>query len=144
MRELRGLFKVPHNRAAAIEPLPGIFPGYMAPIVRKAEDGERELTWLSWGFVRLEHGRAPKRVTNSATTRSRARSGGIRFQQRRCLIPASSFCEPKGERPAVWHWFAINDGVGQRPLFAFPGIWRKWNGPLKKTARTSRSRYFRS
>ena len=62
--ELRGLFKVPHNRAVAIEPLPGIFPGYMAPIVRMAEDGECELTWLSWGFVRLEKNRAPKRVTN--------------------------------------------------------------------------------
>lgn len=36
------LFRVPHNRAIAIEPLPAIFPGYQSPIVRKTNDGERE------------------------------------------------------------------------------------------------------
>ncbi|MEQ1718023.1 MAG: SOS response-associated peptidase family protein, partial [Hyphomicrobium sp.] len=53
------------------------------------------------------------------------------FEERRCLVPASSYCEPKGEKPAVWHWFAIN-GEDARPLFAFPGIWRTYTGPLKK------------
>jgi putative SOS response-associated peptidase YedK len=33
--------------------------------------------------------------------------------------------------PAVWHWFAIN-GDEERPLFAFPGIWTRYRGPLKK------------
>jgi putative SOS response-associated peptidase YedK len=28
-------------------------------------------------------------------------------------------------------WFAIN-GEDERPAFAFPGIWRKYNGPVKK------------
>jgi putative SOS response-associated peptidase YedK len=36
------LFRVSDNRAAAIEPKTAIFPGYVAPIVRTAEDGERE------------------------------------------------------------------------------------------------------
>lgn len=53
------------------------------------------------------------------------------FEERRCLVPASSFCEPKGVKPATWHWFAFK-GDHPRPLFAFAGIWRSWTGPVKK------------
>ena len=69
----------------------------------------------------------------SATIRSRrTRSGGTASSKRRCLVPASSFCEPNGDvKPATWHWFAIN-GADARPLFAFPGIWRRYRGPVKK------------
>jgi putative SOS response-associated peptidase YedK len=51
------------------------------------------------------------------------------FEQRRCLVPASSYCEPKGVKPATWHWFAL-DGDEERPLFA-PGVWTRYRGPLK-------------
>ena len=48
-------------------------------------------------------------------------------------MPASSFCEPNGDvKPATWHWFSIT-GTEPRPLFAFPGIWRRCIGPVKKT-----------
>jgi putative SOS response-associated peptidase YedK len=113
------LFRVSDNRAASVEPKPAIFPGYVAPVVRKASDGERELVNLNWGFVLLQKGLAPRRVTTPS------------FQQRRCLVPASSYCEPKGEKPATWHWFALN-GEEERPLFAFPGVWTRYRGPLKK------------
>ena len=54
------------------------------------------------------------------------------FHKRRCLVPASSFCEPNGDvKPASWHWFALK-GEGERALFGFPGIWRRYQGPLKK------------
>src|SRR5450432_767772 len=59
------LFRVGHNRATAFEPLRAIFPGHTAPIVRRAEDGERELVTLSWGFVLLRDGYAPMRVMTS-------------------------------------------------------------------------------
>jgi putative SOS response-associated peptidase YedK len=52
-------------------------------------------------------------------------------RHRRCLVPASSYCEPKGEKPATWHWFSINGDEG-RPVFAFPGVWTRYKGPLKK------------
>ncbi len=58
------LFRVSHNRAQSFEPLPAIFPGNSAPIVRQAEDGERELVVANLGFVLLQDGRAPRRVTN--------------------------------------------------------------------------------
>jgi putative SOS response-associated peptidase YedK len=32
-------------------PLPGIFPGYPAPIVRNAANGEREMATAYWGMA---------------------------------------------------------------------------------------------
>ena len=131
--ELRGLFKVSHNRAVEVEPQASIFPGYMAPVVRRAEDGDLELVQLSWGFVLLRDGYAPKRVTNvrdDQILRSKFWRGS--FEERRCLVPATSFCEPNGDvKPATWHWFALK-GEDPRPAFAFPGIWRRYKGPIKK------------
>lgn len=44
---VRRMFGVAHNRAASFDPVPAIFPGYVAPIVRKASDGERELVTMN-------------------------------------------------------------------------------------------------
>ena len=115
-------FRVSHNRAAAFEPASAIFPRHIAPVVRHSADGERELVTMSWGFMLVQQkGRAPRPVTN-------VRDDTIlislfwkpSFEQRRCLVPASSFCEPNGDvKPATWHWFALR-GDEDRPLFAFP------------------------
>ena len=101
------------NRAAAFEPLPAIFPGHMAPVVRRAADGERELSLLSWGFVLPQKGRVARRVTNARDDKVRT-SGFWRgsFEERRCLVPVTSFAEPQGKRPAVWHWFALDETPG--------------------------------
>ena len=100
--------------------------------MRKAEDGERELVTLNWGFVLLQKDRAPRRVTNVRDDKIlTSKFWRPSFEQRRCLVPASSYCEPKGEKPATWHWFALN-GDEERPLFAFPGVWTRYRGPLKK------------
>jgi putative SOS response-associated peptidase YedK len=127
------LFRVPHNRAAAYVPLPAIFPGHTAPVVRFAADGERELVLMSWGFVLPQPGKAPRRVTNTRDDKVLGSSfWRDSFQARRCLVPASSFCEPHdGRKPATWHWFALQ-GDEPRPPFAFAGLWRRWIGPVKK------------
>lgn len=127
------MFRIGHNRAASFEPLPAIFPGHAAPVVRLAEDGERELSMLSWGFVLPQPGKAPRRVTNFRDDKARTSSFWREsFELRRCLVPASSFCEPHGEaKPATWHWFALK-GEEPRPLFAFAGIWKRHRGPVKK------------
>ena len=55
-------------------------------------------------------------------------------------MPASSYCEPNGDvKPAAWHWFSIS-GDEERPLFAFPGIWKRYRGPLKKNGHNVESR----
>jgi putative SOS response-associated peptidase YedK len=127
------LFRVSHNRAAAFEPSSAIFPRHIAPVVRITADGEREIVVMSWGFMLLQRGRAPRPVTNVRDDKILSSSfWKPSFEERRCLVPASSFCEPNGDvKPATWHWFSVN-GAEARPLFAFPGIWRKYKGPVKK------------
>jgi putative SOS response-associated peptidase YedK len=123
------LFRVGHNRASATEPQAAIFPGGQAPIVRRAEDGERELLALSWGFVLLLKDKAPKRVTNFRDDKLASPFWAASFRERRCLVPVTAFAEPKGRKPAIWHWFALSEA---REPFAFAGIWRHYKGPIRK------------
>lgn len=129
---IRRLFKISHNRTTSLEPQPAIFPGWNGSVIRKADDGERELVTMSWGFVLLQPGKAPRRVTNVRDDKIlTSRFWKPSFDARRCLVPASSYCEPDNGKPAKWHWFAVN-GENDRELFAFPGIWQRWHGPIKK------------
>ncbi len=128
-----GLFRVSDNRATAFEPRDAIFPGHSAPVIRSDVDGEREVVTMSWGFVLPQPGKAPRRVTNFRDDKTRTSTFWREsFERRRCLVPASSFCEPREVKPATWHWFALKQGDEPRPLFAFAGIWRRWQGPIKK------------
>lgn len=139
---IRALFRISDNRAYAFEPLPAIFPKAVAPVVRVAADGERELVPMTWGFPLLREDYAPKPVTNVRDdTVLTSRFWRPSFEARRCLVPASSYCEPDSNKPAGWHWFALVDGASgarsapapdSRPLFAFPGIWKRYRGPMKK------------
>jgi putative SOS response-associated peptidase YedK len=135
--DIARFFRVSHNRAAAYEPLPAIFPGRVAPIVRQSADGEREIILMSWGFVLLQNGKAPRRVTNVRDDKIReSKFWRGSFEERRCLAPATSFCEPNSDvKPATWHWFALR-GMEERPLLAFPGIWRRYQGPVRKDGPT--------
>lgn len=127
---VRRVFGVAENRSAAFEPLPAVYPGRDAPIVRNAaEDGDRELVVASWGFVLNMKGAAPKRVTNVRDDKLKSPFWSASFKERRCLVPVSSFAEPKGSKPAIWHWFALDK---ERPVFAFAGIWRRYKGPVRK------------
>lgn len=130
---IRRLFSISSNRAAAIEPSTAIFPGHSAGVIRISHDGERELVPMSWGIVLPQAGKAPKRVTNTRDdTALHSRFWQASFRSRRCLVPATSFCEPHGSRtPATWHWFAIA-GSEPRPLFAFAGLWKRHQGPIRK------------
>jgi putative SOS response-associated peptidase YedK len=129
---VRRLFRVSSNRAAAFEPKDAIFPGHMAPVVRRAVDGERELVELSWGFVLPQPGKAPRRVTNTRDDKMQSAFWRDSVRTRRCLVPVTSFCEPNSDvKPATWNWFALT-GVDPRPLFAFAGVWRRHVGRIKK------------
>ena len=130
---VRELFRVSHNQSSAIEPADAIFPGRTAAVVRLVEDGEREIVPMSWGFVLRQPGKATRRVTNTRDDRALTSPfWNASVRQRRCLVPASSFCEPHGSRtPVTWHWFGLA-GDEPRPLFAFAGLWQRHRGPIKK------------
>ena len=126
------LFRIGHNRAAAFEPKDALFPGHVAPVVRRGGDGDLELVTMSWGYVLPQAGRAPRRVTNFRDDKTRQSPFWREsFELRRCLVPVTSFAEPRQVTPATWAWFALR-GEEPRPLFAFAGIWRRYRGPLKK------------
>lgn len=128
---VRRFFQVERDLAGNLPPLPAVFPGQSAPVVRKGDDGARELLMMRWGFVLPQKDRAPKDVTNARADKV-ASSPFWResFETRRCLVPASSFCEWTDTRPKVPHWFALKNGEA-RPLFAFAGLWRNWRGKYK-------------
>ena len=131
-----------------LPPLPGIFPDYMAPVVRIAPDGVRELAMLRWGMpssqfalmqaakkraARLEAKGQPstsssycgwsrtaaRRIIRNVTSKHWQRWLGV---EHRCVVPFTSFSEfNKAMGGDVW--FALDEG---RPLAVFAGIWTTW------------------
>ena len=115
--------------------LPQIYPRYEAPVVRLGRDGQRELVRMHWGFLLPQLSKKtgklilPKAVNNARDNKIRNSSfwRGSFEEERRCLIPATAFCEAKGRNPATFYWFGLK-GEEQHPLFAFAGIWRSFKG----------------
>jgi putative SOS response-associated peptidase YedK len=107
-----------------LPPLPGIFPDYMAPIVRIAPDGVRELAMARWGMPGPPaFGGAP--ITNIRNTKSPYWRRWLKSVNR-CVVPWTSFCEYAETKPKKTPtWFAIDDN---RPLAVFAGIWTTWSG----------------
>src|ERR1700730_3585662 len=120
---IRQLTKAMRDTTGNMPPLPGIFPDTLAPVVRTARDGARELTMMRWGFPPPPNlGTRP--VTNVRNVKSPYWRGWLK-PEFRCLVPATSFCEWTDAKPKVTHWFALDES---RPLFFFAGIWRPWVG----------------
>lgn len=55
---------VADNGAGMFAPQDATFPGATRPVVRLAEDGERELLSMRWLSFCCRSGKAPRRVTN--------------------------------------------------------------------------------
>jgi putative SOS response-associated peptidase YedK len=71
----------------------------------------------------VQNGRAPRPVTNVRDDKILAsRFWRSSFEQRRCLVPATSFCEPNGDvKPATWQCSKVLT-LGHSSLFrAFGG-----------------------
>ena len=65
---MRRLFRVTRDSTGNLPGLPAVFPDMMAPVVRAARDGERELSLMHWGFPPPPIGNAP--VTNVRNLKS--------------------------------------------------------------------------
>jgi putative SOS response-associated peptidase YedK len=133
---MRQLFKVraENDGLGNAQPLTAIFPKGTAPIVALDEDGNRVLRNTHWGFVLPQTSKKtgkpiqPKAVNNARDDKLRNYPfWKASFTERRCLIPASSFCETKGRNPATYVWFGVTGGI-PRPPFALAGIWRSFAG----------------
>jgi putative SOS response-associated peptidase YedK len=117
------LFRVINRYVGNLQPMPGVFPDYPAPVVRNDQDGEREMVMMRWGMPPPPRaGGFP--VTNIRNTSSPHWRGWLK-PENRCLVPFNSFAEyapepnPETKKKDVV-WFALND---DRPLAAFAGIW---------------------
>lgn len=135
---MRQLFDVSqdHMHLGNQAPQSAIFPKYMAPVMRLS-GGERELVKMHWGFLMPQTSAKtgkpilPKAVNNARDDKVRTSPfWKASFTERRCLVPATSFCEAKGRNPATYYWFGLK-GDGPRPVFAFAGMWRHWKGNIK-------------
>ncbi len=136
---MRSLFKVAtgDDHLGNAEPLIAIWPKYSGHVVRLNKNRARELVSLSWGFrttkVSKKTGKTLQPAAWNNARDDKVRSVGLwkeSFHERRCLIPASSFCEAKGRSPATYHWFGLR-GEEPRPPFAFAGMWTlsSFHGP---------------
>ena len=121
---MRRLFNAKHDRLGNQKPLPAIFPDGLAPVVRIAADGERELVTARWGMPGPpQFGGHP--ITNIRNTKSAHWRRWLK-PENRCLVPFTSFCEYEDTKPRKTPtWFA---GDESRPLMAFAGIWTTWHG----------------
>lgn len=125
--EIRALINAIYDSAGNLGPQPAIFPDTPAPVVRETDKG-RELTKMRWGV--------PGPVIHGSRLLFNVRNVASGFWkpylkvERRCLIPATSFCEytdtpdPKTKKK-IPTWFAISK---DRPLFFFAGIYREFEG----------------
>jgi putative SOS response-associated peptidase YedK len=111
------------DRTGNLPPQSGIFPDYVAPIVRNTADG-RELAMARWGMpspvFALKGRNSDPGVTNVRNTASPHWRRWL-APECRCVVPFTSFAEnealPHGRRPPIW--FALAD---DRPLAFFAGI----------------------
>ena len=138
---MRNLFEVSAERdhLGNAEPLDAVWPKYPALVVRLAQDGEREMLPMSWGFLTAKTSKKTgKPIAPAAWNNARADkvvTSGLwkdSFLNRRCLILASSFCEAKGRNPARYFWFGLM-GDEPRPPFAFAGLWRDFQPGLSES-----------
>src|SRR5215475_11295042 len=114
--------------------VPAVFPDQRAPIIRRKPGAadEREMVAARWGMPTppslLKPGQIDRGVTNIRNTSSAHWRGWLK-PANRCLVPATSFCEPTDltgpDGKKIWTWFALSD---DRPLFAFAGLWCTWRG----------------
>lgn len=120
---IRRLFRIGRDLTGNLPLMPAIRPDMLAPIIRRGEDGGRQLEMMRWGMPSPpQSGTQP--VTNIRNTDSPHWRRWL-GRENRCLVPATSFCEWTDSKPKVANWFAIDES---RPLFAFAGIWCAWHG----------------
>jgi putative SOS response-associated peptidase YedK len=135
------------DRTGNLPPMPGVFPDYLAPIVRTGPDG-RELAMARWGMPSSQ--KALMEAAQRRAQKLEAKGQAVDFKEllkkepdkgttnirnvssqhwrrwlgpeHRCLVPLTSFSEFNAAAGGDI-WFAFDEG---RPLAFFAGIWTNW------------------
>ena len=128
--EMKRLFGPFEGDRDNLPPYDEIYPGRLAPALRGTEAGGMKLELMSWGFPGPAAAKG-RPVTNVRNLDSPFWRSALDNPQRRCLVPATSFCEWSAEPDPLTKrktkcWFGLNEGSD--PLFAFAGIWRPGEG----------------
>jgi putative SOS response-associated peptidase YedK len=149
---IAALFRVTRRYEGNLAPMPGVFPDYLAPVVRET-GGEREMVLMRWGMpssqqallqaakkraqkleakgkqvdfkelLRMEPDSGTTNIRNVSSAHWRRWLG----TDHRCLVPFTSFSEfNKAEGGNVW--FALDES---RPLTCFAGLWATWTSVRK-------------
>jgi putative SOS response-associated peptidase YedK len=87
---IAALFRVVNRYVGNLQPMPGVFPDYPAPVMRNA-GAERELTMMRWRMPPPSRTAGPP-VTNIRNTVSPHWRAWLE-PKNRCLVPANSFAE---------------------------------------------------
>jgi putative SOS response-associated peptidase YedK len=118
---LRRLFGRFEGDTANLPPFDEIYPGKPAPVLRRTDDGPGlKLETMKWGFPGPA-GAGKRPVTNVRNLASPFWRTALSRPDRRCIVPATRFCEWTGEVGSKRKvWFARGDSEP----FAFAGLWR--------------------
>lgn len=128
--ELRRIFGPFEGETTNLPAMDEIYPGYQAPVLRAKNDGGLQLEMMKWGFPGPQSA-GSRPVTNVRNLASPFWRSALNDPKRRCIVPATSFCEWTAEPdPATKRkskvWFGLAED--HPPLFAFAGIWRPGEG----------------
>lgn len=153
---IRALARAMRDTTGNLPRLPGVFPDYLAPIVRTAADGVRELAMVRWGMPSSKQ--AIFEATKRRADKLRVKGGEVDFERllrmepdkgttnvrnvasahwkpylgpgSRCVVPFTSFSEPDQVGGSlVPIWFALDE---TRPLAFFAGIWKRDHTCVRK------------
>jgi putative SOS response-associated peptidase YedK len=141
---IRELIRAMRDRTGNLPPVPGIYPDYMAPVVRNGADGARELAMARWGlpsshqalfqatkkraqkldakgtpydFKELLRMEPDSGTTNIRNAKSKHWTRWL-GPEHRCLVPFTSFAEfNKTQGGNVWFAFDAS-----RPLAFLAGL----------------------
>ena len=128
--ELRRVFGSFDGERDNLPPFKEIYPGKLAPVLRRNARGGLLLEQMTWGFPgpAVTKGRPVTNVRNLASPFWRSALSNV---ERRCIVPVTSFCEwsaepdPETKRKRKV-WFGMHED--HEPLFAFAGLWRPGEG----------------
>ncbi len=137
MRQLFGVSLENSRLSDGWQPGGPIHPKRSA-VVAFSDDGRVCLDEMQWGFLLPQVSKRtgkpilPKAVTNARDDRVLTSGFWLdSMRRRRCLVPATAYCEYVGRAPAVGLWFEIAAADGPAEPFGFAGIWKMFRGVIR-------------